>query len=569
MITKISIKNFRQIKNQTIDFDLNQSVVIIGPNNGGKSTLLQAISLFGLAVKLWGSERINKKSKAQKRTGVAINIDEITNISVTDFKELWSDLTVREGAVNDKGKPTARNIKIEIIAEGYTQNEYWKTGFEFDYGRDSLIYARLTFDKNNQPYEFPEVLLQEKIGYLPSVTGLKPSEDKLEIGSILRLIGGGNAADVLRNVCYLLYSKENKSNWKEFVAEIENLFKVELNPPVYIPTTGLLKMTYNEGQKKNLDISSLGSGTKQAIMLFAYLLTFPNTINLLDEPDAHLEVIRQSNIYDKISDLAKRNNSQLIIASHSESVLNRAFGKDLVISCMFGEFEKVNQEKYIKSVLRDIGYEEFIITKQRPRILYFEGTTDLEFIKEFCKKLKRNDILKYIEDHVFPYPVGNDISRVRSHFDALRNFIPDLKGFAIFDNLRRNIENNQPGLKIKQWNRNEIENYLPLPQTLYNYAEWNNFGPIWKNRFIDVLNENIPPAALNDLNHSFWIDTKISDLFLTPVFEKFFDEAGYPRSSMNKSKFYQLVEFADENLISDELKNTLEEIYNHFTDEKN
>ena len=133
--------------------------------------------------------------------------------------------------------------------------------------------------------------------------------------------------------------------------EIKDLFQVTLNPPKYIPATGLLKMSYNEGNKKNLDLSSLVSGTKQAIMLFPYLRVFPNTVNLLDEPDAHLEVIRQSNIYDKISDFAKKSNSQLIVASHSESVMNRAFGKDLVISSVFGKFSQVNHKQYIESVL--------------------------------------------------------------------------------------------------------------------------------------------------------------------------------------------------------------------------
>ncbi|HRI01137.1 MAG TPA: AAA family ATPase [Saprospiraceae bacterium] len=121
MITKIRIKNFRQIKDQTID--LGQSVVIIGPNNGGKSTLLQAISLFAVAVRTWGAERVNKKSKAQKRTGVAINLEELLNISVSDFKELWTDLIVREGVTNGEGKSTVKNIRIEIRAEGFTNNE--------------------------------------------------------------------------------------------------------------------------------------------------------------------------------------------------------------------------------------------------------------------------------------------------------------------------------------------------------------------------------------------------------------------------------------------------------------
>jgi len=566
MITKIRIKNYRQIKDQTID--LGQSVVIVGPNNGGKSTLLQAISLFAIAVKTWGEERLNKKTKAQKRTGVAINLDKLHNIPVSDFKELWNDLIVREGITNKEGRPAVKNVRVEIIAEGFTNNQSWKTGFEFDYGRDSLIYARLAKDETGNMYEFPEILLNEKIGFLPSIAGLKPQEDKLEVGSILRLIGTGNTSDILRNVCYLLYEKEDKKHWQQLVTEIESLFKVQLNPPKYIPSTGLLKMSYNEGNKKNFDLSSLGSGTRQAILLFAYLLAFSNTINLLDEPDAHLEVIRQSNIYDKISDLAKHNNSQLIIASHSETVMSRAFGKDVVISSMFGQFERVNQEKYIKSVLRDIGYEEFLIARQRPFILYFEGTTDLDFIKAFCKKFGFSEIYQFIEENVFPYPVGNDVDRVRKHFDALRRFIPNLKGYAIFDNLRRTIDNNQLGLLIKQWTRNEIENYLPIPQTLYKYC-YHHIGPIWQTQFRELIEGRIPPLALNDLSNSFWVTTKISDDFLTPLFEKFSDIAGLPKGFMDKSKFYQLVEFADTELIDTELTDTIQELYNYFVDEVN
>lgn len=565
MITKIRIRNFRQIKDQTID--LGQAVVIIGPNNGGKSSLLQAISLFAVATRAWGTERINKKSKASKRTGVAINLEEVLNIPVSDFKELWTDLIVREGSASEEGKPIVKNVRIEIIAEGYTDKQPWKTGFEFDYGRDSLIYARLTRDEEGNLYEFPEVLLNEKIGFLPSVAGLKPTEDKLEVGSILRYIGSGNTSDVLRNICYLLYARDEKTSWKQFTAEIEGLFKVQLNPPKYIPATGLLKMSYNEGVKKDIDLSSLGSGTKQAILLFAYLLAFPNTVNMLDEPDAHLEVIRQSNIYDKISDLAKKNNSQLIVASHSESVMSRAFGKDLVISGIFGAFEQVNQEKYVKSVLRDIGYEEFLIAKQRPFMLYFEGTTDLDFIKAFCKKLGFSDIHQFIEENVFPYPVGNDVNRVRNHFDALRKFIPDLKGYAIFDNLKRNIENNQPGLMIKQWRRNEIENYLPLPETLYNYADALYAGTFWQKRLRELVDGRIPPVALGNMSDSFWITTKISDDFLTPLFENFLDEAGIPRGIMDKSKFYQLVDYVNPDLIESELTDVIRGFYNYFAGE--
>jgi ABC-type cobalamin/Fe3+-siderophores transport system ATPase subunit len=563
MITKIRIKNFRQIQDQTIE--LGQAVVVIGPNNGGKSTLLQAISLFAVAIRAWSAQRINKKSKAQKRTGVAINLEELLNVPVTDFRELWRDLVLREAVVNQEGKVVPKNIRIEIIAEGFTEGQRWCTGFEFDYGRDSLIYLRLTQDEDGQSYEFPEVLLNENIGFLPSVSGLKPIEDKLEMGSILRHIGSGNTSDVLRNICYLLYDREDKTAWNKFVSEIEGLFRVTLSPPKYIPTTGLLKMSYSEGTKKNIDLSSLGSGTKQAILLFAYLLAFPNTVNLLDEPDAHLEVIRQSNIYDKISDIAKSTNSQLIVASHSESVMNRAFGKDQVISGVFGHFNQVNHKQYIESILRKYGYEQYLIAKQRPYILYYEGTTDLDFIKAFCRKLLYTDIVQFIEENVYPYPVGSsDVSFVRGHFDALRKFIPELKGVAIFDNLRKTVENTQQGLMIIQWSRNEIENYLPLPQTLFSYVDRQPFGSIWAERFKEIVTERIPPVALKDSKNDFWVTTKISDNFLTPIFEKFFDELRMPRGTMDKSKFYQLVDDVDPQLLEKELIDVIERLYDFF-----
>lgn len=567
MISKITIKNFRQIKEQTIDLN-QQSVVIIGPNNGGKSTLLQAISLFAIAVKIWGVEKIDKKTKAHKRRGVAINLEELLNISVTDFKELWTALAVREGTTNDEGKPITKNIRIEIIARGFTDNQAWETGFEFDYGRDSLIYARLTQNDQGELYDFPEILLNEKIGFLPSVAGLKPTEDKLETGSILRYIGNGNTSDILRNVCYLLYDREDKSGWNKFAGEISSLFNVTLNSPKYIPTTGLLKMSYNEGGKKSVDLSSLGSGTKQAILLFSYLLAFPNTVNLLDEPDAHLEVIRQSNIYDRISNLAKENNSQLIIASHSESVMNRAFSKDLVISAMLGKFDQVNDKKYINSVLRDFGYEQFLIARQRPHIFYYEGTTDLDFIKAFCKKLNLDEVHRFLEEKVYPYPVdGKEVNKAKKHFGAFKEFISDLKGFALFDNLEKEVKSGQDGLVIEQWKRNEIENYLPLPKTLYSYIEAQSFDPIWIEKFKEITEDRIPPVALKNLKDDFWINTKISDDFLTPIFEKFFDEMQISRGTMDKSKFYLLVDYVDTELLEEELKETIQKAYKHFTNE--
>ena len=53
----------------------------------------------------------------------------------------------------------------------------------------------------------------------------------------------------------------------------------------------------------------------------------PGAVLMLDEPDAHLEILRQRQIYRLIAEAADKSGSQIIAASHSEVLLNEAAGK--------------------------------------------------------------------------------------------------------------------------------------------------------------------------------------------------------------------------------------------------
>ena len=68
------------------------------------------------------------------------------------------------------------------------------------------------------------------------------------------------------------------------------------------------------------------------VLLLAYTATHPGSVLLLDEPDAHLEMLRQRQIYQGLTELAKEHNSQIIAASHSEVILNEAADQDVVIA---------------------------------------------------------------------------------------------------------------------------------------------------------------------------------------------------------------------------------------------
>ena len=90
-------------------------------------------------------------------------------------------------------------------------------------------------------------------------------------------------------------------------------------------------MTYGERGVK-LDLSSAGRGLQQTLLLLAYMYANPGAVLLLDEPDAHLEILRQRQIYRLLIDVASESNSQIIAASHSEVLLNEAAGRDVVIA---------------------------------------------------------------------------------------------------------------------------------------------------------------------------------------------------------------------------------------------
>ena len=90
-------------------------------------------------------------------------------------------------------------------------------------------------------------------------------------------------------------------------------------------------MTYQE-RGARLDLSSSGRGLQQTLLLLAYMCANPGAVLLLDEPDAHLEILRQRQIYRLLTEVATESGSQVIAASHSEVLLNEAAGRDVVVA---------------------------------------------------------------------------------------------------------------------------------------------------------------------------------------------------------------------------------------------
>ncbi len=77
-LTKIKIENFKKL--ESISILLASSVVIIGPNNSGKSTIFQALCLWEIGVKNYITAY--RKDDLNKNGNVIINRKDLLNSSI-------------------------------------------------------------------------------------------------------------------------------------------------------------------------------------------------------------------------------------------------------------------------------------------------------------------------------------------------------------------------------------------------------------------------------------------------------------------------------------------------------
>ncbi len=567
MLTKLTTRNFKRFDEVAIE--LGSPVVFIGPNNSGKTSAMQALSLWYIGLKRWKEKR-SGKSTPEKRPGVTINRRDLIAIPIPDANLLWRGLHVRDvRRVNSQQRTS--NIRIDIIVEGVTNDQSWTCGLEFDYANDESFYCRplrRSDGKTPDRMPVPDEAGSVQIAFLPPMSGLAATETRLDDGAVNVRIGEGRTAEVLRNLCFRIYD-EDKTKWNELVEQIENLFGSQLRPPRYIAERGELAMTYRE-QGAELDLSSAGRGLQQTLLLLAYMYANPGAVLLLDEPDAHLEILRQRQIYRLLTDVARASDSQIIAASHSEVLLNEAADRDLVVAFV-GQPHRINDRgSQVLKALREIGFDQYYQAKQTGWVLYLEGSTDLAIMQAFARRLGHDRALQVLERPFVKY-VGNQASAVQNHYHGLREALPTLGGVALFDRLELEPLDISPVERLS-WKRREIENYICSRATLKKYAsalvsEEAASGPLFAAAEVekrqDVMSQAIEEveSALKTLGKgSPWsADIKASDDFLVPLFESYFGKLGLP-NLMAKKNFYELAEYVPDSEIDPEISKKLDAI---------
>ena len=556
MLTKLTVRNFKQFEDVTVELD--NVVVFVGPNDSGKTTALQALSLWELGLRRWRERWGMVPTDDLQRPGVSINRLDLLSVPVGHANLLWRGLRTREANRQEGG---TANVRIEIIVDGVSASgKEWTCGLEFDYANPESFYCRplrMSADGKHRML-IPEEAFREKIAFLPPMSGLASSEAMLQPGTVNVLLGQGRTAEVLRNLCYEVYL-DHRNQWDDIlIPSIRNVFGATILEPQYNPERGEITLRYEDAYMQNLelDLSSSGRGFQQTVMLTAYMLLHPDSVILLDEPDAHLEILRQRQIYQAISATAEQQGSQLVIATHSEIVMNEA-GQRHQVTAFVGSPHRIDSRSgrgQVLKALADIGYEQYLLAELTGWILYVEGSTDLSILQAFARRL--NHPAQHSLQRLFVRDVGNQPMRARDHFWGLREACPVLRGFALYDNLNL-PSGGSDALLEHSWSKREIENYFCAHDVLMRWAdsEW----PLFRESMAASILETENAMELLGRGSPWDDSTKVSDDFLGPLFRSFYSKTGMS-SIQSKADYHFLVNYVEPEEIDPEVTSVLDTI---------
>lgn len=496
MITSIKINKFKTIENETID--LNRFNILIGANNSGKSSVLQAIQF---AVGAAQTARKNARSLEGEFIKYSANASSFTYLPIKDIEAL----------VHNRNLTQTQGCTIKLVEDDDFSE------IEFKRGKNRNIATTI----NNSTLSRKIMSEQPYCVYTPGISGISISEEFKSKAVVLKSATRGDSNFYLRNILLLL--KRQDKEWQNFIEAFELFF------PDYT-----LNVLFDENADETIDsfvelkngtklpIDALGTSALQILQILSYVFYFNPQILILDEPDTHLHPNNQRLLITTLNEISKEKEMQVLIATHSRHIIDEAsnfaqflwmqngklikifdntstseffqmimdlgaFDKSEVFFnkeikwIVFTEDAKCEKELMLKSILVSSGFneKEFVI-------LPYQGCSKIDsvillhdFIRSFSYSLKiilhrdrdylsddeiQNLHIRLAEKDIFLWvPDGTDVESVFANVNHIKSIFPDLDEKEITDIIDNSI------LASREKSLDKFVNYVANKKESRNY----------------------------------------------------------------------------------------------------
>lgn len=333
MIEKININNFKNIS--SLELELDNLNVLIGSNNSGKSSVLQAIQ-FAVSVAQTTNFENSRWNRRTHKLPTSLTPEQLI---YAPFRDVYS--LAFGGVLKTEIKDA---ISIEFS--------------EKDTGHKSKVLIRKGKNKNiateihNKDIGEQLKKIEEPFSiYVPGLAGIPTSEELKSPGIVRRAAARGDANNVFRNIIWQLHSDPLK--WKSFITDVKDIF----------PEIDIIIKFNNERDEHlkvlikysniTLPIDAAGTGFLQILQILSYINIYKPKLLLLDEPDAHLHPNNQRRLAKKLFDLSVSNDFQIIISTHSRHFLYEL--EPIAKINWINSGRVIKEDSTIINVLMDIG----------------------------------------------------------------------------------------------------------------------------------------------------------------------------------------------------------------------
>ena len=450
-----NLKGFEELEVRFSDFN-----VLVGPNNCGKSTLLQAIDLCFRLIQY--HVEFQKGLLIKPRAGRRI-LEEM--LPVANPEDFWFKRRIRAG-----------NERIPVIIVVELQDDY---KFEFEIKRQwGGLNSRMTKLPEGLAEETVRAVLARRPTLVPSSFGVVKREEYRTPARVEVLSLTGHQNEIIRNHLRDLQIKSSEV-YEGLQRDLERHFGGTVGQVEFsLDEDQYITVAYQEGEIEH-DVFSAGGGFLQVLQVLTYLYLQTPGIVLLDEPDAHLHSSLQRLVVDLLNSLNRQERVQVILATHSKEIINYVDASHILpISRDRKTAIPLEHHSSVLPILQDLGAidnADLAALTASKRCVFVEGRSDKRTLARFAARLSSTVFEGYTQVVTIPM-MGVDHPERYVGLDVFESFVgTPIRALIVRD--RDGLPDNLVGEirgYVAQQNRDvivlsktHIENYLLVPNVIW------------------------------------------------------------------------------------------------------
>ena len=336
-LDSVRIRNFKKIVDTKID--LGSITYLVGGNNSGKSSVLQALHTAVSCAQ--ASVELGQQVVAE----ASLRYSPVADFSLLGHGAPYENRSVgQRGIVEFEGTARDSDDEAKYKIEMYKARNHNNVGV----------------DRSGLTPGFGQVICDPKklfSVYVPGLAGVPHREEMSGYAAVFRKAASGEANLVFRNIIRLLDERGRLGELESLVGEILRApvsFKVNFDPDrdLYVD----IRLAGAESTEIGgfLPVDLWGTGILQVTQIFAYVLLFEPALLLVDEPDSHLHPSRQKSLGAALEKTAERFNCKVIVSTHSRHLITGASEAVKVVWMKDGRVE-ASDERELTALLMDLG----------------------------------------------------------------------------------------------------------------------------------------------------------------------------------------------------------------------